>query len=331
MALNIGILGAGRIAEKMVKTFAMLAEVQSVAVAAREQRRAQEFAFRNGIPKSYGSYEELVTDPEVELVYIATPNAFHYKHMMLCLQQGKHILCEKTFTCTADEAEQVFSEAKRKNLFVAEAIWPRYMPMAAYLSSLRDSLPLGEIIGLSANLSYPVYYQKKRLRLPELGGGALLDVGIYPLTFAAIIMGDVVKSIHSSAILSDTGVDLQNAITLQYPEEKIAVLHSSVLAHSDRRGVIFCTDGYIEVENINNFECVSLFDNNHRLLQRTDRKQQLTGYEYEILAAVRAIEHGESECADMPAEKTVRMMRLLDQIRHQWGMYFPGERVKQIG
>lgn len=325
MALNIGILGAGRIAEKLANTFALLPEVRSAAVGARELGRAQRFAQQHGIPKAYGSYEELAADPTVELVYIATPHAFHYEHMMLCLRHGKHVLCEKTFTCTENEAVQVFAEAKKRKLFAAEAIWPRYMPMATDLSSLRETKPVGEIIGLSANLSYPVYHQKERLRRPELGGGALLDVGIYPLTFASIVMGDAVESIHSSAVCSDTGVDVQNAIVLQYGEERMAVLHSSVLAHSDRKGVIFCANGYIEVENINNFESISIFNNNHQLIKKIDREPQLTGYEYEVLAAVRAIERGECESLEMPVKETLYMMRLLDQIRHQWGYIFPEE------
>lgn len=326
MPLNIGILGAGRIAEKLADTFALLPEVRSTAVGARELERAQRFAQRHGIPKAYGSYEALAADPSVDLVYIATPHTFHYEHMMLCLRHGKHILCEKSFTCTENEAVQVCAEAKKRGLFVAEAIWPRYMPMAADLSTIRETRPVGEIIGLTADLSYPVYHQKKRLRRPELGGGALLDVGIYPLTFASIVMGDAIERIDSSAIRSDTGVDVQDAMILQYAGRKMAVLHSSILAHSDRRGVIFCTDGYIEVENINNYESISIFDNHHKLIKRTDREPQMTGYEYEVLAAVRAIERGECEPAAMPAEETLYMMRLLDQVRHQWGYFFPGER-----
>ncbi len=324
--LNIGMIGAGRIAEKMAKTFSLLPEVRSVAVGARELGRAQEFALRHNIPKAYGSYEELAADSEVELVYIATPHALHFENIMLCLQKGKAVLCEKAFTCTSREAEEAIAEARKRKLFLAEAMWTRYMPLAQELRTVCAQRPVGEIMSLTANLAYPVYEQKERLRLPELGGGALLDVGIYPLTFASIVMGDEVESVHSSAVCSNTGVDVQNAITLQYRDGKVAVLHSSVLAHSDRRGVIFCTDGYIEVENVNNFESISVFDNNHRLLRRIDREQQLTGYEYEILAVARAIGRNELECPEMLNEETLRMMRLLDQLRHQWNFWYPGEK-----
>lgn len=325
MTLKIGILGAGRIAEKLAKTFSLLPEVQAVAVGARDLGRAQAFALRHGIEKAYGSYEALATDPAVELIYVATPHAYHYEHMMLCLLAGKHILCEKAFTCTAAEAKQIAAESRKRKLFVAEAMWTRYMPMVKCLASIRQNCPVGEIVGLAANLAYPVYEQKERLRLPELGGGALLDVGIYPLTFASIVLGDEIEAIYSNAVLSDTGVDIQNAVTLHYAGGKTAVLTSSVLAHSDRRGIIFGTEGYIEVENINNFESISVFDNNHRLLQFVDRDPQQTGYEYEVLAAVHAIESGALECAEMPMAETVKMMQLMDQIRHQWNFWYPGE------
>ena len=326
MTLKVGIMGTGRIAEKLAKTFYILPEVQLVAVGARDLRRAQDFAMRHGIGQAYSSYEELAEDPDVELIYIATPHSCHLEQMMLCLHSGKHVLCEKTFTCTAKEAEQVIAEAKKRNLFVAEAMWTRYMPMAKQLVSIRENCPVGEIMGLTANLAYPVYGEKERLRLLELGGGALLDIGVYPLTFAFIMLGDNIEEVYSHAVLSDTGVDTQNAVILQYAGGKTAVLTSSALAHSDRRGVIFCRDGYIEVENINNFESISVFDNNHHLLQRVDRPKQQTGYEYEVLAAARAIAQGALECEEMPVGDTLKMMRLLDQIRHQWNSWFPWER-----
>jgi len=232
--------------------------------------------------------------------------------MMSCLRAGKHILCEKAFTCTAAEAEEVFAEANKRKLLVTEAVWTRFMPMVKELQQLRITKPVGEIWGLTANLAYPVYDTKERVRLPELGGGALLDVGIYPLTFASIVLGDDIQEVHSSAMLSDTGVDVQNSITLHYRDGRMAVLNSSVLSHSDRRGVLYCTGGYIEVENINNFESIAVYDNNHKQLDFISRPKQLTGYEYEVQAVARAIKNGWLECPEMPQSETLKMMRLLD-------------------
>lgn len=319
MKLKIGILGAGRIAEKMAHTIAVLEEAEIIAVAARDSVRARDFAARHNIARTYGSYAELLADSEIELVYIATVHSVHYEQMMGCLQAGKNILCEKAFTCTAAEAEAVFAEANKRKLLVTEAIWTRFMPLVKELQQLQITKPVGEIWGLTANLAYPVYGTKERVRRPDLGGGALLDVGIYPLTFASIVLGDDVKDIQSSVIFSDTGVDVQNSITLHYESGQMAVLNSSVLSHSDRRGIIYCTGGYIEVENINNFESIAVFDNNHKQLEFIERPKQLTGYEYEVQAVARAIRNGQLECQEMPQSETIRMMRLLDEIKSRWG------------
>ena len=321
MKLKIGILGTGRIAEKMAHTISLLEEAEVVAVAARDLVRAKDFAARHNIGRAYGCYEELLADSEIELVYIATVHSVHYKQMMSCLQAGKHILCEKTFTCTVAEAQAVFAEANRRKLLVTEAVWTRFMPLVKELQQLRITKPVGEIWGLTANLAYPVYDTKERVRLPELGGGALLDVGIYPLTFASIVLGDDIKEIQSSAIYSDTGVDVQNSITLHYEAGQMAVLNSSVLSHSDRRGVIYCTGGYIEVENVNNFESIAVFDNNHKQLDFIERPKQLTGYEYEIQAVVKAIQNDWLECPEMPQSETVKMMQLLDDTNVLGGGY----------
>lgn len=325
MKLKVGILGAGRIAEKMAYTIALLEEAEVVAVAARDSARARDFATRHNIAKSYGSYADLLADSEIDLVYIATVHSVHYEQMMSCLQAGKHILCEKVFTCKAAEAEEVFAEANKRKLLVAEAIWTRFMPLVKELQQLQITKPVGEIWGLTANLAYPVYDTKERVRRPDLGGGALLDVGIYPLTFASIVLGDDIKDIQSSAIYSDTGVDVQNSITLHYKDGQMAVLNSSVLSHSDRRGVIYCTGGYIEVENINNFESIAVFDNNHKQLEFIERPKQLTGYEYEVQAVARAIRNGWSECPEMPQSETVKMMKVLDNTNVRGGGLYSEE------
>ena len=328
MKLKIGILGTGRIAEKMAHTISLLEEAEVVAVAARDLVRARDFATQYNISKAYGSYSDLLADLEVELVYIATVHSVHYEQMMSCLQAGKHILCEKAFTCTVAEAEAVFAEANKRKLLVTEAVWTRFMPLVKELRQLRFSKPVGEIWGLTANLAYPVYETKERVRLPELGGGALLDVGIYPLTFASIVLGDDIKEIQSSAIYSDTGVDVQNSITLHYEAEQMAVLNSSVLSHSDRRGVLYCTGGYIEVENINNFESIAIFDNNHKQLEFIQRPEQLTGYEYEVQAVARAVQNGWLECPEMPQSETVRMMHLLDDTNVRGGGVLYSEEIQ---
>lgn len=326
MPLGIGIIGTGRMAAKMANTLARMDEVHIAAVASRDGQRAAEFAHRFNIPGAYEGCESLMQDDAVRLVYIATPHALHYEQMMLCLQYGKHILCEKAFTCTAGEAADVLAEAERLGLMVTEAMWTRYAPLAGRLVSLCAERPVGEIAGLTANLCYPVYYEKTRLQRPELGGGALLDIGIYALTFADIVFNSFgtanIAIYGNKPKLSDTGMDMQNTVILDYGDGRTATLAYSAISHGDRRGVIMCERGYIVVENINNFESIGVYDGSHKLLTLINQPPQISGYEYEVRAAVRAIANGALECAEMPHSKTVEMMELMDRIRDGGGIVF---------
>ena len=323
--LNVGILGAGNIAEKMASTIRQMDDARVVAVGARDLVRAQAFAGRFGIPKAYGSYEQLAADEEVELIYIATPHSHHREHAILCLNAGKHVLCEKAFARTAAEAREMLALANEKKLLLTEAIWPRFMPMAQELAQLCSREEVGKVWGLSANLFYPVR-DKERIQRPELAGGALLDIGIYPLTFASIVMGDDIADITTSAIMGETGVDLQNTMILNYKDGRQATLSSGVLSRGNRRGQLYCERGYIEVENINNFECIKIFDNDYQLVRKIDCPPQISGYEYEVRAAAKAIREGQLECPEMPQREIIYMMELMDTIRHKWDFWYPGEK-----
>ena len=183
--MKVGIIGAGRIAANMAKTLNGMDDAVAYAIAARNLDRAQKFAKEWGFEKAYGSYEELVNDPEVELIYIATPHPFHIEHAKLCITHGKPVLCEKPFTVNAAGAKEVFDLAKEKEVFITEAIWTRYLPSRKIIDDIIASGEIGELKGISANLGYDMR-TKERLINPELAGGALLDVGIYPLNFASM-------------------------------------------------------------------------------------------------------------------------------------------------
>lgn len=323
--VNIGIIGAGRIATLMAATLSKMDTVSCYAVAAREYSRAKAFAEQHGFRKAYGSYEELLRDEAVQLVYIATPHSHHYEQIKLCLNHGKHVLCEKSFTINERQAAEVLAMAKDKGLLLTEAIWTRYMPMRKTLDEVIASGVIGKPHMLTANLGYRIN-EKERIMKPELAGGALLDVGIYPLNFAAMVFGGDVKEIRGTAVMTELGVDVQNSMTLVYPDGKMAVLSSSAMGLSDRRGVIYGDKGYIEVENINNCEGIRVYDANRVLVASYETPKQISGYEYEVEACVRAIEHGDLECTEMPHEETLRMLRWMDELRRQWGMVYPMER-----
>lgn len=322
--MKLGILGAGNIARKMAATVNEMEHVEAYAVASRDLQKAREFAQKWNIRKAYGSYEEMLNDPEVELVYVCTPHSHHYEHSMLCLEHGKHVLCEKAFTVNADQARRLLAYGKEKKLLVAEAIWTRYLPMRLVLDQILERRVIGEPIALTANLCYSLK-GIRRCTDPSLAGGALLDLGVYPINFAIMVFGNEIEKIESSCIKTDTGVDASNSITLTFKGDKMAVLHSSFLCTSDRRGVIFGSRGYIEFLNINNCEGINVYDKDYNLIESYKPFKFITGYEHEVEACRKAIEEGELECKQMPHSEIIKVMEVMDTIRAQWGLVYPGE------
>lgn len=209
-------------------------------------------------------------------------------------------------------------------MFITEAIWTRYMPMLATIREEMNSGSIGQVRMLTGNLGYSIA-DVPRLRDPKLAGGALLDVGVYPLNFALALFGHGYDRVESSCSKLPTGVDAQNSVTLYYPDGRVAQLNSSLEACLDRQGVIHGTKGYIRIENINNFESLSVYDGQHQLVRRVERPAQITGYEYEVRACLRALEAGELSCPEMPHEESVRVMELMDSLRAAWGVRYPFE------
>lgn len=322
--MKIGILGAGGIARVMAETINGMEEAQCYAVAARDSGRAQKFAEEFGVEKAYGSYAEMLQDSQVELVYIATPHSHHYEHAKLCLEHGKHVLCEKAFTVNAAQAEEILKMAEEKGLLLTEAIWTRYMPMRKTIDEVVASGIIGKITSLSANLGY-VIEQNERIHAPELAGGALLDLTVYPLNFASMIFGDDIVKVDASCVKIDTGVDGQDSVMLTYRDGRMATMYTTIHAQTDRRGMINGSLGYIEIENINNYESMKVYDLDRKVIASYEAPEQITGYEYEVRAAIRAIREGKTECEEMPHAETIRMMKLMDRIRADFGIVYPFE------
>ncbi len=322
--MNIAILGAGSIAGVMATTLQPLKDVTCYAVAARDRDRAQVFADKYGFMKAYGSYKDMLEDPDVELVYIATPHSHHYEHIRMCLNHGKHVLCEKAFTANAKQAEEVMRLAESKGLLLTEAIWTRYMPMADKIREVVNSGIIGRPTTLAANLGYPLEHVERMVK-PSLCGGALLDLGVYVLNFASMIFGDDIDSIAANCVRYHSGVDAQETIMLSYRDGRMATLYATMLAQTDRRGIISGTNGYIEVDNINNFEAMRVYNLERRIVAEYAAPTQVTGYEYEVQSAMRAIREGQIECPEMTHAQTLFMMQLMDNIRAAWNYKFPYE------
>ncbi len=321
---RVGIMGTGKIAGVMAGTIKKMKNVKCYGVASRSEQRARVFANEYGIKVAYTSYEEMVLDSKIDLVYIATPHSEHYANMKLCIENGKNVLCEKAFTANAKQAEEILELARQKEVFVAEAMWTRYMPMLATIRSVLNSGIIGEPVMLTANLGYTIA-NKQRLIEPALAGGALLDLGVYTLNFAAMMFGKEIERIESSCTLTDTGVDASESITIVYKDKRMAVLSSTMNGMSDRNGVIYGTNGYIVVENINNFASVTVYDGSYKAIKSIKAPKQITGYEYEVYSCLEAIEKGEIECWEMPHAETLRIMKQMDVLRAQWGVVYPFE------
>ena len=327
---NIAILGCGSIAYAMAKTLRMMREqgeeVRLYAAASRDKAKAEAFCKSEGFEVAYGSYEEMADDPNVDLVYIASPHSHHGEHMKLCVSRGKAVLCEKAFTANAQQAREALALAKEKNVLVAEAIWTRYMPSRKIIHDLIAAGELGELRLLEANLHYPIEHIH-RIRVPELAGGALLDVGVYPINFCSMFFGNDYVKIDSSVQLMETGVDRQESMTLYYADGRMASLNAGTTCRSDRRCLIAGTKGCLTVDNVNNPLRITLYkaEEDFAIPHDIPVPQQLTGYEYQVRACMEAMKKGEIECPDMPHSESIRVMEIMDELRAQWGVKYPFE------
>lgn len=321
---RVGIIGAGHIAEKMAWTLTQMTEAEPYAVASRSLEKAEAFAEKYGFSKAYGSYEDILDDPMVELVYVATPHSFHHAHVRMCLEKGKPVLCEKAFMLNRAQAEDVINLAREKKVFLAEAIWTRYEPAREILDGLIASGEIGTPTFLKASLSYPVE-GKERVRTAALGGGALLDLGVYCINFALMNMGSDIEKITTTCRKNEEGVDVQETFTFQYRDGRTAMLAASVLCADDRQGIISGDKGYIIADNINNPLRFDIYRRDAELVRSVEVPQQITGFEYQVRACIEAIRSGKIEPDAMPHSEILRVLEIMDTLRKEWGVEFPDE------
>lgn len=340
---NIAILGLGGIAHAMADTLVKMSHdprysnaVKPYAVATRNSlERAQSFATQYGFAHAYGSYEDLLADPDVDVVYIATPHALHEQQAIACMKAGKAVLVEKSFTANADQARRVIDVSRQTGQVCVEAIWTRFMPSRQEIAKTVSSGVIGDVTEISASLSYPTSH-KARIMDPAMAGGALLDVGVYDLNFVDMTLPHAtVDKMESVCAKTDTGVDQRFAATLwlHNPDSSdanaqtvMATISSSILSVGDRLGLIRGTRGYIVVHNINNPESMDVYNAQHqRISSQALNSSQLTGYEYEVMATVTARVNGQTEAPEMPHSQTIRVMEQMDSLRRQWGEIYPFE------
>lgn len=319
--MNIGIIATGRMAGIAADTISKMQDINCIAVASRNMEKAQAFAREHGIPRAYGSYNKLLTDKDVDLVYIATPHSMHYDIAMEALKIGKPCLVEKAFMANYRQGKEVIDLARHNNTFVAEAMWTRYQPAVNMIRQIMEHI--GTLRLISANIGYNMVWRKPKLLQPELCGGALLDVGVYGLNFVRMFCNAEVTKIGGECVKSDTGMDLSEVITMSLANGVMATIQATAIATSSNRGVLTGTDGFIVIDNINNPHKVSLYAPDRTLMEDREVPQQITGYEYEFSACKEAIGNRCIETAFMPHDETLCIMQLMDSVRRLWDVKFP--------
>ncbi|MCQ2126910.1 MAG: Gfo/Idh/MocA family oxidoreductase [Bacteroidaceae bacterium] len=319
---KVGIIGTGWIADMMARTLTGIDPKMKYAVASRTLEKAQQFAAQWGFEKAYGSYRELVEDPEVELVYVATPHSHHYDNSVMAIEAGKPVLCEKAFTANARQADALLNLAHKKGVFITEAIWTRYMPLSAQIRQVMESGIIGQPRLLNASLCYMMEFKERILR-PDLCGGALLDLGVYSINFARMYFGKDVVARSTSCVKGTTGMDMYNAISWTYRDGRVANIQSSTMGLCGRIGQICGTEGYIIVDNINCPQKFTVFKDYESIAVYDKPAGQITGYEYQVLASFDAIDRGLMESPYMPHQETLDIMKLMDSLRKEWGVVYP--------
>ena len=320
--MRVGIIGAGWIAEKAAITLNGLADCEAYAIASRSKEKADAFAETWKMRKAYGSYAELIADPSVDLVYVATPHSHHYDVTRDALLAGKPCLVEKAFMANYRQAKEIVDLSRERGVFLAEAIWTRYQPVVGMVRDLISSGRIGTPRLVTATLGYSMG-DKPRIMRADLCGGALLDLGVYALNFVRMFFDADIASITSQCVKSQTGMDLTNAMTLVLSDGVLCNLQSSAACVGDNIGVIAGTDGNLIIDNINNPQKITVNTHDRVFVEDIPVPQQITGYEYQFIACRQALIDGLLEPREMPLEETLYIMELMDSFRRQWDVRYP--------
>jgi predicted dehydrogenase len=329
MTIRWGILGTGRIAGLFAEGLTVLPQAELVGVGSRSQESADAFGARFNIPHRHASYESLANDPDIDVIYVATPHPLHEDNSLLCLNAGKAVLCEKPFTINANEAKTVIYCARQANLFLMEAMWTRFTPIMVKLRELLAQGVIGDVQLIHADFGFSTAFDpKSRLFDPVLGGGALLDIGVYPISLASMIWGEPI-SIKSTVVMGESAVDEQSSLLFGYDQGKIAVLTSSVRATTPNEAVISGTNGYIKIEREwwrPQAMTINLTGHDATFI---DLPFEGNGYNYQAAEVMRCMSEGLLESPIMPLDESLAIMQTMDRIREQWGLVYPSEIISE--
>jgi len=321
-----GILGSGQIANAFVKGLKSLPDAKVVAVGSRSKERADAFAKQYDIPNAYGSYEELVENPEVEIIYVATQHQAHKKDALLCLKAGKAVICEKPFTVNAREAKELIKFAREQKLFLTEAMWTRYLPANVKVKELLTAGIIGDVKMVKVDAGFcGGWNPESRLFNPELAGGALLDIGVYAVSYASMVFNSAQPSkIVSIAHIGETGVDEEFSAILAHQNGAIATLTGFIRTTMPNDVWIIGTKGRLYIPHFWNASSVTLYVDG-KVEELFELPYEFNGYNYEAAYAMRCLMEGRIESDIMPLDESLQIMKTMDTLRGQWDLKYPFE------
>jgi predicted dehydrogenase len=321
-----GIIGCGGIAHMFATSLQALENGTLLAGASRTPGRALEFAEKHGMERVYTDYESLAADPDIDAVYIATTHNFHYENIKLCLKNGKHVLCEKPFTVNAVQTLELIGIAREKNIFMMEAVWTRFLPAIGKLQELLAAGVIGEVRTVRADFSICREFDPEgRLWNKALAGGALLDLGIYPITFASIVFGEQPIRIQSSAVMGETGVDDRSFYLFDYEGGRRAQLSSSFTHDAPTEGIICGTKGHIRVPHFLAAQELHIHRNGEEPETLKLPYGKGENFRFEIAEAMECMASKKTESGILPLSETLAVMQTMDTLRAQWGLEYEGE------
>lgn len=332
--INWAVLGCGHIAKTFMSGANNVNHANVLACASSDITRAKAFAEQFGIEQHFGSYQEMLQERSIHAVYVATTHNFHFENILMCLRNGKHVLCEKPLTLNAHQAQQCYKLAKENNLLLIEAVWTRFLPAIRALKEVLASNTIGDVQCVQANFSINRELpDTHRLNSPTLAGGALLDLGIYPITIADIVFGKTPVNIESQHIKTGTGVDKNSFYTLQYDSGAVAQLSAGFGMSGPCYANIMGDKGLISVPFFLGAKSFTVTMEgqepqvHHYDFDEADNfRFEIEHVTHIIQEALQGDSYADITSTIMPEETTIRMMRIMDTIRKQWGLSYADER-----
>ena len=324
-----GVISPGRIAHTFAKALKVVPNATIHAVASSSQERADVFAAEYGIPHAYDDYAALVANPDIDAVYIASLHQQHYAHTKLALEAGKPVLCEKPFTVNAKETKELLDLAAEKKLFLMEAVWTRYLPIYETVRKWLDKGKIGDVTLLQSSFGFnPERNERGRLLNPELAGGTLLDIGIYPITVSQWVLGANPVSFNAHALIGNTGVDELLSVNLIYENGVVSQFTSTFLTQAENNFYIYGSKGYIRISGPfwGATEATLVIDGQKKKSKTKKKPFKVNGFEYEIKEAMHCIKEGLLESPATTHAHTLATMELMDNIRAEIGVKYPFEK-----